>query len=113
MQSEDKTTTCKQPNNYLSFYRGKTQPINRGKQQPTNNYEPTTPDPQGNRWRITPTAMGKETDSQFVREGKMTLPKHITVNEIPTMIPRWNDRTLRNLTMVEEDTKLYMNQGKN
>ena len=62
---------------------------------------------------ITQTTMGKETDSQSMREGKNTPPKHITVNEIPTTIPRWNDRTLRNLTMVEEDTKLCVNRGKN
>ena len=36
---------------------------------------------------ITQIAMGKETDSQSVREGKKTPPKHITMNEIPTMIP--------------------------
>ena len=43
---------------------------------------------------ITQTAMGKETNSQPVCEGKKTPPKHIIVNEIPTTIPGWDDKTL-------------------
>ena len=61
---------------YSSFYRGKTQSIHCGKQQPTKTMNPQQ-FLKEIAWEITQIAMGKENDSYFVHEGEKYTAKQI------------------------------------